>query len=741
MKRFWMAALLACTAIAAVAAQQGTRPATTAAAQFEAATKKEMVDGDLAAAIQLYRKLAEGSDRAVAAKALMRMGQCYEKLGTAQAAESRKAYERLVRDFADQREVAEQARARLAALAPNAAPAPPSPPGSLRRLYQAPGLPAGQVGINLSADARYVIVSPRAGNEFTVRELSTGKEVHVPHPSAEALAAEWHRTSPGQVNGIIMSVELSPDGTQLAYAVWVGAPNLASDRPMQIQIRVVNTDGSGGRLVTRQDGTWMDALRWTADGRSVVTTFATPAARTFAVVSIRVSDGSVTKLSAPIPASDDDLTSGYVSPDGRFVAIWEELDTGDVVSIADTRTGKRSRIGEPVKSNVFRLVGWAPDGSGLVLITDRSGSPGAWLLRLVDGVPQGAPELLRANIEAGNSPRLGPDGSYYYMKNSQVARRYLTALDPATGKVRGQPTLIPELENVCGYDWSPDGTAIAYGVRLNKGAGSEKAPCTLVAIRTVEDGRERIVSPSMSEIRRPRWSPDGKSLVVFGQKDGVFGVFKLDPETNSARLLVESPLNQRTGDRIPSAEWAPNGKGLFLGRLDSDADGRVLDYRLVHRDLESGLETDLYSIKPPAMFWFTTTRVSRDGSLCLLVNEADGSRAAVLVPSGGGSARTVYRVPASSAFPGVAWAADGKSIYVAPRTPGVGEPNTRKLLRVPIDGAEPVDAGLTLVGLDEGLPSPDGKRQFFGVLENVAEIWAIDRLVPAKAAAPAAPRK
>jgi len=46
--------------------------------------------------------------RATVATALLRMGQCHEKLGNAEA---RTAYERLVRDYADQGEIVAQARA------------------------------------------------------------------------------------------------------------------------------------------------------------------------------------------------------------------------------------------------------------------------------------------------------------------------------------------------------------------------------------------------------------------------------------------------------------------------------------------------------------------------------------------------------------------------------------------------------------------------------------------------------
>ncbi len=85
---------------------------------MQAAHQKQLVEGQLEEAIQLYKRIVQehSGDRAVAAKALLEMGQCYEKLGKMEA---RKAYERVLRDYADQNEAAAQARTRLAALSGN----------------------------------------------------------------------------------------------------------------------------------------------------------------------------------------------------------------------------------------------------------------------------------------------------------------------------------------------------------------------------------------------------------------------------------------------------------------------------------------------------------------------------------------------------------------------------------------------------------------------------------------------
>src|SRR5512136_2739468 len=82
---------------------------------LEKATKLELVDGDLKGAIATYERIlgVQGVPRAVMARALLQLGECHEKLGHAEA---RKAYERLVREFADQEEEAGRARARLATL-------------------------------------------------------------------------------------------------------------------------------------------------------------------------------------------------------------------------------------------------------------------------------------------------------------------------------------------------------------------------------------------------------------------------------------------------------------------------------------------------------------------------------------------------------------------------------------------------------------------------------------------------
>jgi len=91
--------------------------------QLQAAVNKATVEGDLKGAILDFQKILNtpGVSRPVAANALLHLGQCHEKLGSAEA---RSSYERVLKDFADQGDVVRQARERLATLAKTAAPFP-----------------------------------------------------------------------------------------------------------------------------------------------------------------------------------------------------------------------------------------------------------------------------------------------------------------------------------------------------------------------------------------------------------------------------------------------------------------------------------------------------------------------------------------------------------------------------------------------------------------------------------------
>ncbi len=82
--------------------------------QLRAAQYKADVEGDLKGAIDMYRRVVQAGDRPLAAAALVRMAECYEKLGDEQA---RRIFEQVVREYGDQKDAVAAARAHLGAAA------------------------------------------------------------------------------------------------------------------------------------------------------------------------------------------------------------------------------------------------------------------------------------------------------------------------------------------------------------------------------------------------------------------------------------------------------------------------------------------------------------------------------------------------------------------------------------------------------------------------------------------------
>jgi hypothetical protein len=189
--------ILSIFAIVAVGASLVTAQ-NTAATMIEAARKTAVVDGDLDGAIKQYQAIVETyakTDRAAAATALVRMAGDYQKLG--RTVESQAAYERVVREFSEQRDAVSEALARLASAQSHAV----SQSGpTARRIWAGkdkefgPELPSPH-------DDRYWSATVASG-DVVVRDLRTGIDLRLTDAPGGWFEYGW---------GLI-----SPDGRQVA---------------------------------------------------------------------------------------------------------------------------------------------------------------------------------------------------------------------------------------------------------------------------------------------------------------------------------------------------------------------------------------------------------------------------------------------------------------------------------------------------------------------------------------------
>src|SRR5690242_8813610 len=192
MKRTCMLALLA-AALTAASAQSPD-------VQFRAAQQKETVEGDLNAAIAMYRKLAD--DRAtppdVAARALVRVGRCYQRLGNAEA---RKALERVVNQFSAQTAAVAEAKQLLAAM--------PGNTGAAERGFVVRKLQTGIRGIldsvGVTRDGAYTAAVRPGRMGVDVLNLVTGEHTAV-HTQQPIVSGDEYIYDPA----------ISPDGKHIA---------------------------------------------------------------------------------------------------------------------------------------------------------------------------------------------------------------------------------------------------------------------------------------------------------------------------------------------------------------------------------------------------------------------------------------------------------------------------------------------------------------------------------------------
>jgi tetratricopeptide (TPR) repeat protein len=166
---------------------------------FQKALVKERTEGNLQQAIELYQRIVRdfSNDRPLAAKALVQMGQCYEKLGKGEA---RKAYERVLRDYADQNEAAAQARTRLAALRK---PVVKESGMVTRQVWTGPG---ADIEGAPSPDGKFLSFVDWDTGDLAIRDLETGTNRRLTNKGPWEKSEEYAEFS-----------RWSPDGKLIAY--------------------------------------------------------------------------------------------------------------------------------------------------------------------------------------------------------------------------------------------------------------------------------------------------------------------------------------------------------------------------------------------------------------------------------------------------------------------------------------------------------------------------------------------
>lgn len=672
---------------------------------YQKALVQERAEGNLEEAITIYRQVVgeAANDRTLAARALVQIGQCYEKLGQTGAQE---AYEQVVSDFADQADQVQIARARLTALQ-----GPEESELTIRRIWDT--TTRGTWG-QPSPDGRLLTFNywgERGENpNLALRDVQTGESRLLiksdPDSGDYSECAVW-----------------SPDATQVVYCWWKEAEGIE-------EIRLVGADGSNPRVIYSSPGQFATVTDWFPGAAAVLASIQEYKDKTWQIARISVPDGSARVLRKFDWPGQWPGNMVSLSPDANYIAYDFPAAEGspqrDIYVLAADGSQENPVVTNPAND---RFLGWAPNGD-ILFLSNRTGEVGLWIAPVSDGKPVGEPGLLKRDM--GSLVPLGftAGGTFFFARSTQMQDVHVANVDFAAGRLLSLPTRATEnfLGNTGKADWSPDGEYLSYVA--GSGTGEPR-----IRIRSLATGEEREVGSEFNRMSPPpRWSPDGRSLLLLASDENrTRGCYLLDVRSGTSSRLFEDDLT----NRMVNVVWAPDGAAVLYNTWNVNSASR--SGRIVRRELGTGEETVLHEI--PYIHNQADMAVSPDGSQLAFTRtfaKADDQvlpDALLLMPTSGGQPREVLQLTPDQRFvmDSIAWTTDGRHILYAINgspTDGVG------VWRVSPDGTQNERLARLDLNVRTGLRfHPDERRVVFTASKGGSEVWAMENFLPEAAAA------
>ncbi len=663
--------------------------AQTAGELFSKAIQLEEVKGELEKAIEVYQTIITqfSADRQIASKAQLHIGLCYEKLGNKEA---RKAYELVLSDYADQAEPTKMARERLKALiGGSGGTAARSTEVSMRQIWVA----GKDMPICISPDGRYVVFGVYDSGNLWLRDLQSGEQRQITRDGSRA-------------EGTIASgfAAISQDGKWIAYNWW----NKGFE-----ELRLSKLDGSSIRILHNgQDGRTMyvTPTAWMPDGLGILAISFKNLVYRPHIISLQ--DGSVRDISQPEPGS---VIWGYPSPDGRYIA----YNLNEDIIVYDAATEQNSvLVKNPAADG---MIGWTPDGTGIIFVSIRSGSRDLYLLDTENGRPRGEPQILQRDLGDPMYLYVTRDGRLFKIERKGSYDSYILLVDEQTGKLTGTPSLVDQNYPGANFPgWSSDGKLLYYS--LNKGPVGNRSQVLVISSEETGQTREITPKPKLPFWHTPILSPDGHRFAVTGaDQNGKSGVFAIDSESGEVSQLVMNPVEDNPID--PSPNWSPDGKAIFyMVRSPEKTD----EFIIRRKDLTTGEEKDIYR-----GMYIREMKISSDGTRFVYFRNDRPTKSFILgiLDIQSGKELELWRfsgVDYPGGISGPIWAPDGKHVLVVAGSFKQGN----ELWRFPATGGP----GEKLYSSPEStwgfVMHPSGKRIVFTQSLINFELWVMENFLP-----------
>ncbi|MCI0495371.1 tetratricopeptide repeat protein [candidate division KSB1 bacterium] len=327
----------------------------------------EEVQGDLKKALSFYDRILQqyAEDRAVAANAWLRIGFCHEKLG--QEKESRDAYQKIIRDYPDQREAWAIARNKLAQIRSKPKPIDPL----VKYYYERLGI---DITTAYSWDGNFHAYTDWTNGNLYLKNLTTGEK-------RQLTSIDWSQADEFAYHG-----RFSRDDQYIAYSYY--------RRPYFIELWVVSLADGKNRLVYSDPELIIFPQDWHPDGTSILCeTYNFHRKPNNRLVLIETES---VKLKDIFPLSVN-ARGMKLSPDGKYITYDEEIERERYVGIFSLQDFKTTNI----SANLPGISGydapvWSADGK-LILCRDI-GRYDLYAIPINEGKLAGGYSLIQSDI-------------------------------------------------------------------------------------------------------------------------------------------------------------------------------------------------------------------------------------------------------------------------------------------------------------------------------------------------------
>ncbi len=646
-----------------------------------AAIYEEEVTGNLDKAVELYLDILKKypDDRPVAAKTLYHLGLVNEKMGRQKANEY---FTRLVNTYPDQTEFVTLAKAKLTA--PGSSETTGRSEMTMRRIW----VSGRDQIVGISQDGRYVVFDSAESGDLWLRDLQSGEQKQITH---DASWVEW-TFAEGRA-------AISPDGKQIAYDWTVRSYG---------ELRLSGLDGSSMRVLHNgQDGRRMSVSSWMPDGRGILAISCDNKDQSYRWHIISLAENTI----HDIGQSDREyLEWRSFSPDGRQIAYCRQGD----IFIYDIATEKESVFVQNPATDA--VSGWTPDGSGIVFVSNRSGTHDLYQLGIENGQPRGEIQLLQKDFGANAGILLTRDGRLFRPDFLSTFDSFIVPVDELTGKPTGLRSRVDQnYPRSQDPEWSPDGNLLYY--EIFKPTNEQ-----LLFIHSELTGqtREITLKPKLNFWYRPILSPDGKQFAVTGTDQNMnFGVFAINSENGDVNQLANIPVENVPVD--PSQNWSPDGKGIFY-IVRSPEEREVFIIR--RKDLTTGDEKDVYrGMHTRGM------KISSDGNRFVYYRNDMPNKSYVvgILDIQSGKELELWRIPEADAddLSDPIWSSDERYVIVAKLSRQGTE-----LWRIPVTGGTGEKLHLFPESTYKFVMHPNGNQLAFTQYQVNFELWVLENFLP-----------